>query len=386
MTSARRLRRIVVVGGSIAAVTAADSLRLRGFDGELTLISEESDPPYSRVPLSKGVLAGSQDPESVWLGALPDSVNVRLNTRANALHTERHRVELADGSELPYDGLIVATGATARRLAGPGQDGELVVRNLHDASVIAGRAATASTAVVVGGGFLGMEIASTLASLGVSVTVVDREPPLQRLLGRWLAELIVGAAQDAGVRFVLAPEGVSLLGNPVEGVSCGSERDVLADLTISAVGDLPAVGWLVSSGLPLAGGLVIDGCCRVAPKVVAAGDVAVLGSNTGVFRRTPHWTSAVEQAQTAARCLLDPADRTPYVADPYFWTEQFGLDVKISGELPLVGEPQILAGDPAAGSALLQWCADGRPVAAAAVNHRLPVVKLKRLRTQALSA
>lgn len=386
MTSARPLRRILVVGGSIAAVTAADSLRLSGFDGELTLISGESDPPYSRVPLSKGVLAGTQSPQSVWLGALPESVNVRLNTRAKALHTERHCVELADGAELPYDGLVVATGATARRLAEPGQEGELVVRDLHDASLIARRAATASTAVVIGGGFLGMEIASTLASLGVSVTLVDREPPLQRLLGRWLAELIVGAARESGVRFVLAPEGVTLVGNPVEGVTCGSGRDIVADLTISAVGDLPAVGWLESSGLPLAGGLVIDGCCRVAPRIVAAGDVTVLGSNTGVFRRTPHWTSAVQQAQTAARCLLDPTDTSPYLADPYFWTEQFGLDVKISGELPLAGEPQILAGDPTARSALLQWRANGQPVAAAAVNHRLPVIKLKKLRTQALSA
>ncbi len=367
-------------------MTAADTLRLRGFDGELTVVSQESHPPYSRVPLSKGVLAGSQDPESIWLQPLPDSIDVRLDTQASALHTERQRVEFADGTELPYDGLIVATGAAARRLAAPGQNGELVVRNLHDASAIARCAASASTAVVVGGGFLGMEVASTLTSLGLSVTVVDREPPLERLLGRWLATLIVGAAREAGVRFVLAHEGVTLLGNPVQGVRCNSERDIVADLTVSAVGDLPAVGWLASSGLPLAGGLVVDGCCRVTHRIVAAGDVAVVGLAAGFHRRTPHWTSAVEQARTAARCLLDPADMTPYVADPYFWTEQFGLDVKISGDLPLAGEPQILAGDLTTRSGLLQWRAAGAPLAAAAINHRLPVIKLKRLRTEPLSA
>ena len=380
MTQGRPLRRVVVVGGSIAAVTAADSLRLSGFDGELTLISEESHPPYSRVPLSKGVLAGSAAPESVWLASLPDSIEVRLNHRAIALHAERHRVELADGSEVPYDGIVIATGAVARRLASPGQKGELVVRSLADAQLIARRAASASSAVVVGGGFLGMEVASTLVGLGLAVTVVDREPPLQRLLGTWLAGLIADTARSAGVRFIVAPDGVRLLGQPVAGVGY-SDGCVAADMTVSAVGDTPAVDWLERSGLPLAGGLVIDGSCRVAPGVAAAGDVVVREVSQGSYRRTPHWTSAVEQARAAARSLIDPSGESPYVADPYFWTEQFGLDVKISGELPLIGMPDVLAGDPARRSALLQWSSGGRPVAAVAINHRLPVTTLKRLRS-----
>ena len=370
-----------MVGGSIAAVTAADALRINGFEGDLTLVSAEAVPPYSRVPLSKGVLAGSQDPESVWLESLPASIDVRLNSRAVGLQAQHRLLSLADGSEVSYDGLVIATGGTPRRLARPGQQGELVVRDLDDASAIADRASTAATAVVIGGGFLGMEVASTLLTLGMSVTVIDREPPLRRLLGTWLSELIVERAREAGIRFILAPDGVELLGSPVKGVTYGRDDQLLADLTITAAGDRPAVDWLASSGLRIEGGLVIDRCCRVGPDITAAGDVTVVEEVAGMFRRTPHWTSAIEQARTAARCLLDPADSTPYEPDPYFWTEQFGLDVKITGHPPLKGSPTILAGDLGAHSALVQWMSDDQPHAAASINHRIPIMKFKKLRT-----
>jgi 3-phenylpropionate/trans-cinnamate dioxygenase ferredoxin reductase component len=375
------MRSVVVVGGSIAAVTAVDALRLGGYDGELTLISEECDPPYSRVPLSKGVLAGTQEHDSVWLTALPETTDVRLETRAAGLDTVRRRVRLADGTEVAYDGLVIATGASPRRLASPGQRGELVVRTIADAEAIATRAAGASTAVVVGGGFLGMEVASTLVGLGLSVTVIDRDPPLQRLLGDWLSSFMRQVARDAGVRIVQASGDVTLLGDPVGGVAHDDGQELLGDLTISAVGDVACIDWLAESGLPLAGGVVIDDCCRVAEGIVAAGDVTVRRLPNGSLRRTPHWTSAVEQGRSAARNLLNPCAAAPYTPDPYFWTEQFALDVKISGELPLVGEPVVLEGDPSQRSMLLQWFEDGHPVAAAAVNHRMPVVKLKRLRS-----
>ncbi|WP_202902229.1 NAD(P)/FAD-dependent oxidoreductase [Rhodococcoides fascians] len=379
------MRKIVVVGGSIAAVTAADSLRTNGYDGLLSVVSAESEPPYSRVPLSKGVLAGSQDPQSVWLQSLPEDVEVLLNARATGLNIQSRRVTLAHGGSLRYDGLVIATGAAARQLAAPGQAGELVVRDLADARAIAARAKSASNAVVVGAGFLGMEVASTLVSLGLDVTVIDREPPLERLLGRWLASFIVDTASSTGVRFLTSPSGVKLVGNPVEGVMLGNGTSVYADLIVTAAGDVPAVDWLSTSGLRIAGGLVIDGCCRAASGVVAAGDVTVQEVAPGLLKRTPHWTSAVEQARTAARFLLNPTDTRPYVSDPYFWTEQFGLDVKISGHLPLTGSPLVVAGDPADRTALLQWSSPTGSHAAVAINYRIPVIKLKKMRGLTLS-
>ncbi|MDQ0382873.1 NAD(P)/FAD-dependent oxidoreductase [Amycolatopsis thermophila] len=378
MTSSS-LRRIVVVGGSIAAVTAAEALRVRGFDGDITVLSEETSAPYSRVPLSKGVLCGKETPDSALLPPLDGEVSLRLGTRAAGLRVDRRRVVCDDGDEVPYDGLVIATGARARRLARPGQAGEHVVRTLDDATRLAGRIATAGSVIVVGAGFLGMEVASTCTDLGLAVTVVDRDPPLRRLLGGWLADLVVGAARDRGVRFVRATRAVELAGGQeVTGVRIG-DRVLTADVVVSAVGDVPGTGWLADSGLPLRGGLVVDDRCRVAPDIVAAGDVTVSGRPGGEFRRSPHWTSAVIQGQVAAATLLHGEVATLPRPDAYYWTEQFGLDIKISGEIPDGPAPTVLAGDPRERSALLQWRRNGRGVAAVSVNHRMPIVKLKRL-------
>ncbi|MDQ6934341.1 MAG: FAD-dependent oxidoreductase [Actinomycetota bacterium] len=372
------MRRIVVVGGGIAGVTAASTLRAEGWHGDLTVLSEEDYLPYSRVPLSKGVLAGTQTSTSATLTPLPDDVELSRGCRAVALHAERHVVELSDGTVVPYDGLVVATGSRARRLTPEGQRGELVIRTLTDVEAIAERVPHADSAVIVGGGFLGMEVASTLSSLGLSVTVIDRDPPLLRLLGSWLADLVVASATRHDVRFVLAPDGVELVGNPVKAVVYEPGTELQADLVISAVGDHPNVEWLETSGLMLAGGLVVDDHCLATPRIAGAGDVTVREASPGAFRRTPHWTNAVVQGQAAARGLLDRTGPA-YTEDPYFWTEQFGLDIKMAGELPFVGKPHVLDGDPATGSALLQWRQAGRTVAAASVNYRVPVVKLKRL-------
>ena len=375
------VKHIVVAGGSIAAATAVSTLRAHGWDGRITLVTDEQSPPYSRVPLSKGVLCGALGWDAVTLPALPDDVDLRLNTGATALDVQNRAVTLSDGTVLHYDGLVIATGSRPRRLAADGQHGELVVRTLADAATINAKLRTARSAVVVGAGFLGMEVASTLRVNGLAVTVIDRDPPLRRLVGSWLADLVAAAAAEAGVDFVLAPHGVTLTGNPVSGVTTPDGLSFTADIVVTAAGDLPNIEWLHDSGLTLAQGVVVDDCCQAAPGVVAAGDVATRQVAPGVHQRTPHWTNAVLQGRTAALTLLGV--HQPYAPDHYFWTEQFGLDIKIAGELPLQGEPEILEGDPTAWSVLAQWRRDGLPVAAAAINHKLPIVRLKRLATAA---
>ncbi|QNE21347.1 ferredoxin reductase [Kribbella qitaiheensis] len=369
---------LVVVGSSIAGATAAGALRSGGFAGDISLIGEEAPQPYSRVPLSKGVLAGTETLESATLAALPDDVNLVLGSAATSLDVEGRSVQLADGVVMPYDGVIIATGARARRLARKGQAGEHVIRTLDDAAAIAARIPMARSAIVVGAGFLGMEVGSTLRSRGLDVTLVDREPPLRRLLGQWLSDYLIKTADEAGIRFHITPGDVELLGNPISGVAFRDGRKLEADVVVCAAGDLPNVEWLADSGLHIAGGLVVDARCLAAPRVAGAGDVTSREVKPGVFRRTPHWSNAVTQGRAAAAVLLDPAV-PPYQPDHYFWTEQFGIDLKIAGELPLAGQPEIIDGDPASGSAVLRWHHDGQPVAAASINFRLPVVKLKRL-------
>ncbi|MEH0572994.1 FAD-dependent oxidoreductase [Streptomyces sp. B21-108] len=183
-----------------------------------------------------------------------------------------------------------------------------------------------------------MEVATPCRALGLEVTVVDLVPPLLRLLGPWPADFAVAAARDHGIRVQIAPDGVEVLGE--HRVRCG-ESVLEADVIVCAAGDVPNIDWLSESGLPLdaAGGLVADACCRVVPGVVAAGDVVWRQG-----RRTPHWTNAVEQGRAAATSLLHGESARPCRPDPYFWTEQSGSDIKISGELPLTGVPEVLAG------------------------------------------
>ncbi|MGW6690247.1 NAD(P)/FAD-dependent oxidoreductase [Streptomyces sp. NPDC054961] len=370
------MRRIVVVGGSIAALTAAESLRAEGFDGSLVLLSEEAHRPYSRVPLSKGLRSGDALRDAVLLPEPGDGIDLRTASRACSLDTSRRVVTLADGEGVPYDGLVIATGARARRL---GAERELVVRTLDDIEALTSRLAGARSVAVVGAGFLGMELASTCRGLGLDVTVIDREPPLTRLLGDWLAGFMVAAARDQGVAFRPAPEGAVPVGP--NAVRLGRET-VEADVIVTAIGELPNTEWLAGSGLPLDGGVVADERCLVAPGIVTAGDVVARRTPDGRTRRTPHWTNAVEQGRAAAATLLHGGAARPYRPDPYFWTEQFGLDVKISGRLAPAGAPEVLAGSLEERGALLRWRhADG--ATAVTVNHRMPIPRLRLLGAQA---
>lgn len=379
MTLRSSLERVIVAGGSIAGVTAAEHLRMQGFTGEIVLVSDEQHAPYSRVPLSKAVLAGREPASTCTLPPLGDDIELRLGVPLTGLDPALATVGLADGSSLSYDGLVIATGARARSLATSEQRGEHLLRTLDHVASLAPRLRTARTVAVVGAGFLGMEVASTCLELGLEVTVIDRDPPLRRLLGTWLAGLVTARARSRGARFVRAPQGVTLLGSPgITGVGVGCEI-LEADVVVSAVGDVPNTGWLTTGNLPLDprnGGVLIDSRCRVIghDRIVAAGDVTVDGSG-----RSPHWMSAVRQGQAAATALLEGDGAVPLQPDPYFWTEQFGLEIKISGHIPTDGRPEVLAGDPAGYSALLRWQPDdGRP-AAASVNYAIPVGKLKRL-------
>ena len=374
-------RRIVVVGGSAAGATAAGALRRLGHAGPLTLVGAEPYAPYSRPALSKGVLTGADDIGLIGLAALAPDVEQRAGSAAVALDHDRREVLLDDRERIGYDGLVVATGARAATLAdiGSADPGaiETVLRDLDDARALAARLTTRPRVLVVGGGVLGTEVASACVGAGCEVTVVGRDAPLLPQLGPHLAELVVAAAVRRGVRFAHHEGGVRLRGSgPATTVDLADGRRFEADLVITAIGCRPNVEWLEGSGLLPArhlGGLRVDDRCRVAPGVVAAGDVAAFPGRDG-HRRTPLWTSAIEQAGTAAAALLR-ADTAPLVPRPYFWTEQFGLALKACGALPVAGPPAVVDGDPDDGGALLRWPG----TTAVSVNRRIPVAKLRAL-------
>ncbi|MBM7413436.1 MULTISPECIES: NAD(P)/FAD-dependent oxidoreductase [Nocardiaceae] len=351
-------RRVVIVGDSIAGCTAARELRALGHDGPITMVGCDPDGCYARPPLSKRVLAEGVGASDAW--DLSDLDLTAVTALATGVDVERRVIRLAEGDDVPYDALIVATGAAARRLAAPDQSGELVVRSLADARLLRERLENATSAIVVGAGFLGMEVASACAARDIPVTVVDVDPPLQRILGPFLSDAIAAraAARSVDVRRVDRP--VELVGDPVGGVRIDGIEST-ADLVVSCVGEVPGTHWLDGSGLGDAGGVDIDDRCATAVSgVFAAGDVTRGSDESGRVRRTPFWSNAIAQGRVAAASALDlPARCT--ATDDYFWTEVLGLSIKVVGPLPLVGAPTVLEGSVEDGSALLEWThADGR--------------------------
>lgn len=387
-------QRIVVLGHGIAALTAAESLRDNGFDGDLTIVGDEPHAPYSRPALSKAALL-NDDLAALALPASTHGATELLGRRAVRVDLDNSSVRLDDGEELPWDGLVIATGSRARRLvppgpaAGPEAPEELTLRGLDDVRLLRRGLEGCPSVVVVGGGPLGMEIASGAVGAGCAVTLVSREPPMLRHLGPDLSEVLVTAALERGLRLVTTGCTQIRGRGPQPQVVLDDGSVLEGDMVITAAGDLPNLEFLATSGLLTHGRLEVDSRGRVLvggrarSDVVAAGDVATFPTGRGTMR-VPLWTAAIDQAKVAAPALLlgDGAPELDF--RPYFWTEQWGRNVKASGQLPPAGSPEVVDGDLSAGSALLRWTCDGPDGpggagAAVAVNYRIPVPRLRRL-------
>ncbi|MFE7352555.1 NAD(P)/FAD-dependent oxidoreductase [Streptomyces sp. NPDC057543] len=368
--------RVVVVGNGIAGLTAADTLREAGFDGELTIVGDETHPAYSRPALSKALLLDGDDMAPYELPPTSHGATEILGVRATGLHLDRRLVTLDDGTALPYDRVVLATGSRARRLSALPE--ELTLRGLDDALSLRGRLAGRPSVVVVGGGPLGMEIASGCLAAGSRVTLVSQGMPLVVQLGSYLAGVFVKAALDLGLTIV--ETGSARLERRE-----GSARVVLddgtvleAEILVTAVGDVPNTKWLADTGLVAKGVVPVDSRGLVRPDVAAVGDLAALPTPYGL-RRIPFWSSAIEQAKVAARALVHGDDAPPLRFQPYFWTEQFGLSLKAVGHLPLEGEPTYVEGGPGGGPALMRWSHDHGTGVAAALNYRIPIPRLRRM-------
>jgi 3-phenylpropionate/trans-cinnamate dioxygenase ferredoxin reductase component len=374
-------RRIVIVGNGIAGVTAADTLRAAGFDGEITLVGDEPHPAYSRPALSKALLRDEQDLTSHLLPPPTHGATELRGVRATGLDRDARAVLLGDAERLPFDALVVATGCRARRLGDGHAQGpdELALRTIDDAWLLRQRIAERPAVVVVGGGPLGMEIASGCLDAGCEVTLVSQGPPLAKQLGSYLAGILVAAARSRGLRVVSTEAARLVTARDGTRVVLADDTTLEAGLVVTAVGDRPNVEWLATSGLLRAGALVVDEAGRVRPDIVAAGDVAAVPTPLGI-RRVPLWSAAIEHSRIAATALLQ-GDAPRHDPRPYFWTEQFGLSLKAVGHLPFTGVPTLLDGDVNEGRALLHWPGAGAVSgdAAAAINYRIPIPRLRRL-------
>jgi NADPH-dependent 2,4-dienoyl-CoA reductase/sulfur reductase-like enzyme len=327
---------IVVIGAGLAGLRTAERLRDGGYAGPITLIGEETEPPYDRPPLSKQVLRGER--EVVRLRD-PDSyadlgVELRLGARATSLDTEARRVELADGAIVGYDSLVIATGATPRVLPGDLQPGVHVLRSAEDCRNLREVAARAGHAVVVGGGFIGCEVAASLRLMGRGVTVVElASAPLVGVLGEQLSAEIVRLHEGNGVTMWCGMGVDALEGDErVTGVRLLDGSVVPADLVVVGLGVTPAVEWLADSGLVIDNGVSCDEFGRAsAPGVYAVGDVASWHDpRLGRAHRYEHWTSAVDQAAVVAQTILTGTAESSLPV-PYFWSDQYKVKIQSLG-------------------------------------------------------
>lgn len=331
------MRRIAVVGASLAGLSAARALRKQGFDGDLVIVGDEPEPPYDRPPLSKALLAGEVDEDEIRLLRDGETLDAdwRLGVAATALRPAERSVALSDGTELTVDAVVLATGARPRQPWPEPPAGVLTLRTLTDARTLRERLLPGARLVVVGAGFIGAEVAATARGLGVEVTVVEALPvPMSAVLGEQFGAVLAGLHTAHGVR-LLCGAGVSrLVGQPsVEGVELADGRLIPADVVLVGVGVQPNVEWLAGSGLEVSGGVRCDGYGQTGiPDVVAVGDCASwyspdLGGNV----RLEHWTGARDRAPIAVSALLSGgrdliADRPPYV-----WSDQYGRTLQVAG-------------------------------------------------------
>ena len=332
------MRRVVIVGASLAGLRAAQAARAGGFDGDLVVVGEEPHAPYTRPPLSKELLAGAQEAEAVLLPSAFDA-QWRLGVPATRLDRARRRVVLADGDELPYDRLILATGSRARRWPGPGGelDGVHVLRSLDDAMALRAALERRPRVVVVGAGFIGCEVAQTARKQGVDVTLIDIAPTPMLPLGPQLGEWCAGLHRDHGVDLRLSTGVAAFHGaGRVEAVELSDGTRVPADLVVVGMGARPNTEWLAPSGLQLNPGLECDATLTAVgdPDVLGAGDIVSWPHPLagGEAIRIEHWTVAAEQGQQAGRnVLLPPDQRKPYDQPPYFWSDQYDTKIQSLG-------------------------------------------------------
>jgi apoptosis-inducing factor 3 len=372
---------IVIVGGGAAGLAAADMLRREGYDGPLTMISADSDPPVDRPNLSKDYLAGSAKEDWIPLRG-PEyyeeqRIDLRLGSRVTALDVAGKRLRLEDGSTTPYDALLIATGADPVHLTIPGASASQVhyLRSFNDSKAIIAAAGSARSVVVIGASFIGMEVAASLRARGIDVHVVALErQPLERVMGTEVGEFVRSLHEGNGVAFHLGTRVDRVDGRKV---TLSDGQTVEADLIVAGVGVRPSIAWAEQAGLASDKGLTVSEYLETsAPGVFAAGDVARWPDpHTGDRIRVEHWVVAERQGQVAAKNMLGMRERFDSV--PFFWSQHYDVSINYVGHAEKWDEVAI-DGSLAAKDATVTYKRGGRVLAVATVYRDMASLEAER--------
>ena len=378
--------RVVIIGAGQAGAQVAISLRQLGFAGKITLLGEERQPPYQRPPLSKAYLSGEMPLERTWLRSesyyAKHAIALRLEVRAERILPKERAVICAEGARAEYDALAICTGSRARPLDVPGTDlpGVFYLRTLADSDRIRGAVRPGARAVIIGGGYIGLEVAASLHKLGCAVTVIEA---LERVMNRVVAPPVSAffAAEHArhGVEIVTGATVAALEGDRgIERVVCADGRAVAADLAVIGIGAVPNDELAKNAGLEVENGVVVDDRGRTSdPAIFAAGDVT--NHPNPLFGRRLRLESvhnAIEQAKAVARAIAGQPQA--YADVPWFWSDQYDLKLQIAG----VGDPDdelILRGDPSARAFSCLHLRGGALVAIDCVNRGGDFLAAKKL-------
>jgi NADPH-dependent 2,4-dienoyl-CoA reductase/sulfur reductase-like enzyme len=383
------LEHVAVVGASLAGLRAIEELRAAGFDGRITAVGAEAHLPYDRPPLSKQVLAGAWEPDATMLapvGASIEGLDVewRLGSAATGLDLARRRVDLADGTAVDFDGLVIATGASVRHLPGqPHLPGIHTLRTLDDCLALkADLDASPQRVVVVGAGFIGAEVAATARGKGLDVTVLEAlAVPLERVLGPAIGAVCADVHREHGVDLRLSTGVEGFVGTDrVEGVVLSDGSTVAADVVVVGVGVAPNTSWLAGSGIHIDNGVVCDETCLAAPGVVAAGDVARWPNRRfDEVMRVEHWDNAQDQGAHAARRLLhgDAPGAEPYEPVPWFWSDQYDRKIQLAGRSGPEDEVAIVDGSLEERRFVALYGRAGRLVGVLGFNRPAPVMRYR---------
>ncbi len=369
--------RFVIAGGGMVAGYAAKQLVELGLQpGELAILSADNSVPYERPPLSKGFLAGKDTEEGIRINAedfyRQHGIEVKLGSTISAVDAKRKRLILKSGDEFGFGKLIVATGARPRILNIPGTKlGNLYyLRSLDDSKAIRRAAATAKHALVIGGGFIGMEVAAVLAQQGIAVTMVLIEDRIsKRLFTPEISTFFDSYYAARNVRIITNATVTELRGDgAVSSAVLANGQTIACDLVIAGIGVQPATEMLATSGLDLADGVMVNEYLETSqPEIFAAGDIANYQDVIfGKRRRAEHWDNAVAQGQHCARALV--GERAPFKHVPYFFSDVFDLSYEYWGDA--TGADEIVhRGDPSSKSFSVWWLRQERLVAAFTMNR-----------------
>ena len=346
--------RTVIVGASAAGLSAAEALRTRGHEGDIVLVGAENHEPYDRPPLSKQALHDEVSVEALALrppNHLQDlGIDLRRGVAAVHLDSHHRKVLLEDGTDLEFERLIIATGVNAKHLpASSNISGVHTLRTVDDSLHLQAALSAASRLVVIGGGFLGTEIAAAGIQRGVDVVLATKTPTLlENALGSEVGQQLTSFHQKQGIRLrtgkAALVQSLRTNGHRVTGVHFASGGTENADLVVVAIGSEPAVDWLRASTLILSDGVVCAADCSAGDGIYAVGDVARWHNPLfDLSMRIEHRTNAVDQALHVADRIL-AGDRLPYTTVPYFWSDQYKVKLQAHGYLRDHDEVQILQG------------------------------------------